>query len=159
MRIERVIDAAVVEAGVELFDAPPKAAATERFLSSPGHHLLFAYDDQADDSGAVVGMISGVETTHPDKGTEMFLYELGVVPTARKRGVAAELVRALAALAKARGCYGMWVGVDVDNVAALATYRRAGARILERTAPRTLRRLWPTAPREVRSKRVMPACI
>jgi len=36
-------------------------------------------------------------------------------------------LRALAALAKARGCYGMWVGVDVDNVAALATYRRAGA--------------------------------
>ncbi len=103
MRIERVIDAAVAEAGGELFDEPPKAAETEQFLSSPCHHLLFAYDDQ---TGAVIGMISGVETTHPDKGTEMFLYELGVVATARKGGCAAELVRALAALAKARGCYG-----------------------------------------------------
>jgi len=128
VRIERVLDAAVVEAGAELFDEPPTAAATEQFLSSPGHHLLFAYDDDADDGAVgVIGMISGVETTHPDKGTEMFLYELGVVPTARKRGVATELVRALAALAKARGCYGMWVGVDVDNEAALAIYRRAGA--------------------------------
>lgn len=126
VRIERVVEAAVVEAGKELFDQPPMAAATERFLSSPGHHLLFAYDADAD-AGRVIGMISGVETTHPDKGTEMFLCELGVVPTARKRGVATELVRGLAALARARGCYGMWVGVDVDNEAALATYRRAGA--------------------------------
>ena len=91
--------------------------------------MLFAYDDEAevDGTAVVVGMISGVETTHPDKGTEMFLYELGVAPSARKRGVATELVRALAALAETRGCYGMWVAVDVDNVAALATYRRAGA--------------------------------
>ena len=43
-----------------------------------------------------VGMISGVETTHPDKGTEMFLYELGVDEDARRRGVATALVNALA---------------------------------------------------------------
>ena len=36
-------------------------------------------------------------------------------------------MRALAALAGERGCYGMWVAVDADNDAALATYRRAGA--------------------------------
>lgn len=72
-------------------------------------------------------MITGVETTHPDKGTEMFLYELGVAPVARGRGVGTALVRALAALAKDRGCYGMWVGADADNAAALATYRHAGS--------------------------------
>jgi len=129
MQIERVVDAAAVDAARELFDEPPRATATEQFLNSPGHHLLFAYDDEAevDGTAVVVGMISGVETTHPDKGTEMFLYELGVAPSARKRGIATELVRALAALAETRGCYGMWVAVDVDNVAALATYRRAGA--------------------------------
>jgi ribosomal protein S18 acetylase RimI-like enzyme len=122
MRIERVADAAAVEAGAELFDGPPLADATARFLASPTHHLLFAYDDDR-----VVGMISGVETTHPDKGTEMFLYELGVLPSARRQGVATALVGALEALARERGCYGMWVGVDVDNEPALATYRRARA--------------------------------
>jgi len=128
VRIERLVDAVAVKAGADLFDEPPRAAATEQFFNSPGHHLLFAYDDESHDgAAAVIGMISGVETTHPDKGTEMFLYELGVAPAARRRGVATELVQALATLAKARGCYGMWVGVDVDNVAALATYRRAGA--------------------------------
>ena len=123
MRIERVADADAVVAGAELFDDPPLADATARFLASPTHHLLFAYDGE----DRAVGMISGVETTHPDKGTEMFLYELGVEPRARRQGVATALVRALEALARKRGCHGMWVGVDVDNEAALATYRRAGA--------------------------------
>ena len=72
-------------------------------------------------------MISGVETTHPDKGTEMFVYELEVSPEARLRGVGTALVRALAEVARERGCYGMWVGTEPDNAAALATYRRAGA--------------------------------
>ena len=123
MRIERIIDAAEVERGGELFDGPPLKEATARFLSEGNHHLLFAYDD----GGTPVGMITGVETTHPDKGTEMFVYELGVTPAARLQGVATGLVRALAALAQKRGCYGMWVGTEPDNAAAQATYRRAGA--------------------------------
>ena len=65
--------------------------------------------------------------THPDKGTEMFLYELGVEEQFRRRGIGKRLVRALADLAVVRGCYGMWVAVDPDNDAALATYRAAGA--------------------------------
>jgi aminoglycoside 3-N-acetyltransferase I len=123
MRIERVEDADAVHAAAELFDEPPQAAATARFLRSPGHHLLFAYDER----GRAIGMVSGVETTHPDKGTEMFLYELGVSESARGRGVGTALVRALADLAAERGCYAMWVATDADNVAAQATYRRAGA--------------------------------
>jgi ribosomal protein S18 acetylase RimI-like enzyme len=123
MRIERVVDPAAVEAGADLFDGPPLADATARFLASPTHHLLFAFDEE----DRPVGMISGVETTHPDKGTEMFLYELGVAPEARRRGVATALVRALETLARDRGCCGMWVGVDAANDPALATYRRAGA--------------------------------
>src|SRR4051812_4958379 len=117
MRIERITDAAAVHAAADLFDAPPLAAATERFLAEPGHHLLLAYED-AEDAGdghtraRAVGMISGVEMTHPDKGTEMFIYELAVAPAARRRGVATGLVTELAAIARRNGCYGMWVGTE-----------------------------------------------
>ena len=123
MRIERIVDAVAVHAAGELFDEAPLAGATERFLAAPGHHLLFAYDE----GGRAVGMISGVEMTHPDKGTEMFIYELSVAPTARLQGIGSRLVAELAAIARRNGCYGMWVGTEPDNVAALATYRRAGA--------------------------------
>jgi aminoglycoside 3-N-acetyltransferase I len=123
MRIERITDAGAVLGAADLFDSPPLAAATEKFLAEAGHHLLFAYGPD----GRAVGMISGVEMTHPDKGTEMFIYELGVAPAARLQGIGSSLVAALAEVAKANGCYGMWVGTETDNEAALATYRRAGA--------------------------------
>lgn len=114
-------DAALVDAASDLFDEPVDAAARDAFLADPRHHLLLARDD-----GDVVGFISGVETMHPDKGTEMLLYELAVASEHRRRGIGAELVRALAGLAAERGCYGMWVLTDDDNDAALATYRSTG---------------------------------
>ena len=117
-------DEHVVFAGGGLFDGAPTEAATAKFLASEGHHLLVALDA---DGTTPVGFISGVETTHPDKGTEMFLYELSVAPAHRNRGIGRELVEALAELARSRGCYGMWVGTEPDNAAALATYRAAGA--------------------------------
>jgi len=115
-------DEGVVLAGADLFDAPPTAAWTAQFLSCESHHLLAAV--AGDD---VVGFVSGVETTHPDKGTEMFLYELSVHPDHRNRGIGRALVEALADRARGRGCYGMWVATEPDNTAALATYRAAGA--------------------------------
>jgi len=76
--------------------------------------------------GEPVGFVTGVEMVHPDKGREMFLYELGVDGSARRRGVGTALVSALAALAAERGCYGMWVLTDAEDPAAIGTYRKAG---------------------------------
>ena len=106
-----------------LFDRPVTAELAGLFLRRPGHHLLLAENP----GGAAVGFVSGVETTHPDKGTEMFLYELGVDEAWRRRGVASRLIGALADIARERGCYGMWTGTEHDNEAALATYRATGA--------------------------------
>jgi ribosomal protein S18 acetylase RimI-like enzyme len=119
--IRRIKDAADVHAAAPLFDDAPRVDATERFLLEPGHHLLIAYVD-----GEPAGMITGVEMTHPDKGTEMFLYELGVDEAHQRRGVGRALVSALATLARERDCYGMWVLTDDDNAAAMAAYRSAG---------------------------------
>ena len=65
---------------------------------------------------------------HPDKGVEMCLYELAVAEPYRRRGIGRALIERLAGLARERGCYDMWVGVDTDNEPALAAYRSAGAR-------------------------------
>jgi ribosomal protein S18 acetylase RimI-like enzyme len=119
---------AAVAAADHLFDGPVDPAAASRFLAEPGHHLLVAYDGEQP-----VGFVSGVELTHPDKGTEMFLYELAVDEPARRRGIGRALVEALAALARERGCYGLFVLTDDDNVAARATYRSAGGREASRS--------------------------
>jgi ribosomal protein S18 acetylase RimI-like enzyme len=111
----------VVASISHLFDDDAQIAATRRFLTSSGHHLLVAYEN----AGAV-GFVTGVEMTHPDKGTEMFLYELGVDENARNKGVGTALVAALADRARRAACYGMWVLTDQDNVAAMRAYKAAG---------------------------------
>lgn len=121
LEIRRATTPHEVEAADVVFDEKSRTDWTHRFLASPDHHLLVAYAD-----GVVAGMVTGVETTHPDKGTEMFLYELGVVEAYQNRGIGRLLVRALADLARERGCYGMWVLTDHDNAAALRAYGAAG---------------------------------
>ena len=115
-------DARALASANELFDAHAEPGATRRFLDDGNHHMIVAYEDDIP-----AGFVSGVEMTHPDKGTEMFLYELGVDERFRRRGVGTALVEALAELARARECYGMWVLTDADNDAALGTYTRSGA--------------------------------
>jgi len=114
-------DDATVAAMSHLFDGPSIAEHAHRFLADDRHHLLLARDGDV-----AVGFVSGVEMTHPDKGTEMFLYELAVDDDWQRQGIGVALVRALRELAKERGCYGMWVLTDADNEAALATYASAG---------------------------------
>ena len=114
-------DDGLVAAASHLFDGPALPDATARFLAEPGHHLLVAYRDERP-----VGFVSGVEVTHPDKGTDMFLYELAVDEPFRRRGIGRALVEGLADVAKAAGCYGMWVITEDDNAAARATYEGTG---------------------------------
>jgi ribosomal protein S18 acetylase RimI-like enzyme len=64
--------------------------------------------------------------THPDKGTEMFVYELGVDEPFRRMGIGLALIERLKTIAVKRGCFGMWVLTDEGNVAAMAAYQSAG---------------------------------
>ncbi|MCS0604994.1 GNAT family N-acetyltransferase [Streptomyces sp. LP11] len=123
MEIRRATTVAEIAAAGPLFDHPARPEWAGRFLAADGHHLFLARTDAA---GPPVGFVSGVETLHPDKGAEMFLYELAVAEPYRRRGIGRALVLRLAALAQERGCYGMWVGVDAGNDVALAAYRSAG---------------------------------
>ncbi|HJQ02402.1 MAG TPA: GNAT family N-acetyltransferase [Jatrophihabitans sp.] len=111
---------AIIAAG-ELFDNPVAADQAREFLSRDGHHLCIGYL-----AGEPVGFVSGVELNHPDKGSEMLLYELGVDPRRRGRGIGRQLVLALVELARERGCYGIWTLTELDNEAAIASYRSAG---------------------------------
>jgi ribosomal protein S18 acetylase RimI-like enzyme len=115
-------DVGAVLAASALFDHEPTQEWAEATLRSAGHHLLVAYaGDQP------VGFVTGVQTTHPDKGTEMLIYELGVDEAFRRRGIGRALVTELHGLAAELGCYGMWVPVEPGDDAASATYRSAGA--------------------------------
>ncbi|MEU5598209.1 GNAT family N-acetyltransferase [Streptomyces sp. NPDC020298] len=127
MEIRRAHSVAEVTAAEHLFDQAVRPEWAERFLTAAGHHLLLAYEVR-DGEDVPVGFVSGVGTIHPDKGMEMFLYELAVAERYRRRGIGRALVGRLAAVGRELGCYGMWVLVDTGNDGALAAYRSAGGK-------------------------------
>jgi ribosomal protein S18 acetylase RimI-like enzyme len=122
VHVELVDSADVAAEASALFDAPIDRRATEAFLADERHHLLVGYA-----GGRPVGFVTAVELLHPDKPQpEMFLYELGVAPEDRRRGVATALMQRLVELCHDRGCGEMFVLTEEDNAAGLATYRKMG---------------------------------
>ena len=93
-------------------------------LNQTDHHILVA-----DDGEYPAGFITGVKVTQPDKGTEMFVYELAVDEGHRRRGLGSALANELATLARERGCRGIWVLTNEMNSAALATYAHSGGTV------------------------------
>lgn len=112
-----------------LFDEPVRTEWAADFLARPNHHLAIAFVE-----GVPAGFVSGVEIAHPDKGTEMLLYELGVDEAHRRRGIATALVTALRDRAGSLGCRGVWVPFDPDDAPAAATYRSLRPDEIERAA-------------------------
>ena len=105
----------------EAFDNRVLPDETRRFLEDERHHLLLGY---VDDRPAA--FLSAVEVFHPDKRSELFLNEVGVMEQARRRGVARALVDELKRIGHERGCVSMWVLTYEDNAAAMRLYRSTG---------------------------------
>lgn len=101
-KIEKNEDKLVLQAA-NLFDEKPDVEATARFLDSETHHIFIAYEANVYEANQPAGFITGVKMTHPDKGTEMFIYELGVDAKFRRQGIGSALLEKMQTLAKERG--------------------------------------------------------
>jgi ribosomal protein S18 acetylase RimI-like enzyme len=123
VRIRRAVlgDGDEVARFEDAFDNRVLPEETRRFLEDERHHLLLGY---VDDRPA--GFLSAVEVFHPDKRSELFLNEVGVMEGARRRGLARALVDELKRIGHERACVSMWVLTDEDNAAAMRLYRSTG---------------------------------
>jgi ribosomal protein S18 acetylase RimI-like enzyme len=107
----------------DVFDGPVDPHWAEEFLADPRHHLIVAVD-----GGEVVGMISAVDYVHPDKAPQLWINEVGVAPTHRRRGVGRRLLDAMLAHGAALGCTEAWLGTEEGNAPARRLYEGGGAR-------------------------------
>jgi ribosomal protein S18 acetylase RimI-like enzyme len=105
----------------DVFDDGIDPRWSAEFLADPRHHLAVAID-----AGTVVGMASAVHYVHPDKRPELWINEVGVAATHRRRGIGKRLLQALFLRARALGCAEAWVLTDDDNAAARRLYASAG---------------------------------
>ena len=108
----------------DLFDHAIDRDALREFLSSDRHHLVVAIDE-----GTVVAFASGVHYVHPDKPRpELFLNEVAVAPTHRRRGLGRRVLGALLDHGREIGCGEAWMLVDRANEAARRLYEACGVR-------------------------------
>jgi GNAT superfamily N-acetyltransferase len=105
----------------DVFDHPLIDRWVSEFLGDPRHHLVVALD-----RAVVVGMASAVHYVHPDKAPELWINEVGVAATHRKRGIGKALVERLLDYGRHLGCTEAWVLTDAENPAALRLYEVCG---------------------------------
>lgn len=124
IEIRLAVTAEDVEAASHLFEKDLRPDAVRRFLGHSQHHLFLAYDGEEP-----VGMLTAIELTYPDRGTEMFIYDMRVLESHRGRGISDQMLDALESLAADTFCEGVWVvtGTGDKNAAARATFTSRGA--------------------------------
>jgi ribosomal protein S18 acetylase RimI-like enzyme len=106
-----------------LFDNPVDPELTREFVEDVRHHMAVAIDD-----GLVVGFASGVHYVHPDKLPELWINEVALAPTHRRRGLGKKLLQALLKRGRTCGCKTAWVLTYRNNAAATALYSSLGGK-------------------------------
>src|SRR5580700_5146552 len=119
--LQRGDDSILMNSAKDVFDNPIDPDLTREFLADPRHHIVVAVDD-----GLVVGFASGVHYIHPDKPPELWINEVAVAPTHRRRGLGKAVLRALLEVGHAHRCAVAWVLTDRKNAAAMALYSSLG---------------------------------
>ena len=107
----------------KVFDNPVDSEQLAKFLASDGHELVFATSGKT-----IIGFASGSILLHPDKAPAFFVNEVDVAPAYQRQGVATALCKMLIGVARDRGCKGIWLATEEDNVAARALFRELDAR-------------------------------
>lgn len=112
---------ALMNVAAEVFDNLINPEFAREFLEDPRHHIAVAIDE-----GVVVGFASGVHYIHPDKPPELWINEVAVAPTHRRRGLGKAVMNALLDVGRTHRCTVAWVLTDRYNAAAMRLYTSIG---------------------------------
>lgn len=104
--------------------APPPDAWIAELMARPDYVALVAEAD-----GEIVGGLTAYTLPKLEQATsELYLYDIAVGETHRRRGIATALIRALQAIARRIGAATVYVQADPEDAPAVALYERLGTR-------------------------------
>jgi len=102
----------------------PDAGYIARLLANPGFIALLALEGDA-----VVGALTAYELPKFEQArSEIYIYDLAVAETHRRRGIATALIAEVRTIARAMGAWVVMIQADGDNPAAIALYSKLGRR-------------------------------
>jgi ribosomal protein S18 acetylase RimI-like enzyme len=105
-------------------DARPGAAYLERLLRRDTFIAIAATDEDR----VVGGIAAYVLPKFEQERSEIYLYDLAVAQSHRRRGVATAMIAELQRVGRLRGAYVIFVQADHGDDAAIALYARLGLR-------------------------------
>jgi aminoglycoside 3-N-acetyltransferase I len=104
--------------------ARPASDYLKDLLASDTFIALAAVED-----GSVIGALAAYELKKFEQArSEIYIYDLAVAETARRRGVATALINALKPIGAARGAEVIFVQADYGDDPAIALYTKLGTR-------------------------------
>lgn len=87
------------------------------YLASSSAMLVVARE-----AGRVVGQIKAAVHLHPDKPADLYIDEIAVTATHRRRGIARRMLREVERCAAEQNCADIWLATTTDNKAARSLY-------------------------------------
>jgi aminoglycoside 3-N-acetyltransferase I len=106
-------------------NSPPSNEYLGRLLRKPGFITIVALDDGSKVAG---GLSAYVLEKFESERSEIYIYDLAVLPQHRRRGVATALIDHLVVVGREIGAYVIYVQADLIDGAAIALYSRFGRR-------------------------------
>lgn len=95
------------------------------FLSNPDNYLIIAIGDNI-----VAGFVVAYELQRVDRNQKlMFLYEIGVLKTHRKKGIGTVLINFLKGICEDNNIMKMWVPTERSNIPAVSLYTKTGGEV------------------------------
>jgi ribosomal protein S18 acetylase RimI-like enzyme len=120
-------EAIATTAAARFKSVTPDAEWMARFLANSANHLIVA------SSGAEpVGLLLAYRIDRLDRpATQLFIYEVAVVPAWRRRGVGSRMIAFVRDLVRGQGWVEAFVITSRENVAARNLYQKTGGQIEE----------------------------
>lgn len=105
----------------------PSAKYLRKLLGSDSFIALAAFDDDGKVTGALCAYVLH---KFEQERSEIYIYDLAVAASHRRRGIATALIRALQDIAAVRGAWVIFVQADTapEDAPAIALYSRLGVR-------------------------------
>lgn len=122
------LDAIVADINEALWDEANEISAydadsLEAYLKREDTIFITCYES-SDEGAVLLGMASSRLEIKPYKKTRwLYVDEVDVCADQRKKGAGRKMMQALLDIAQSRGCEELWLGTEVDNVAANALYQ------------------------------------
>jgi aminoglycoside 3-N-acetyltransferase I len=104
---------------------PPSDAYLQGFLDRADVIVLTAFNEAHE---AVGGLVAYVLAKFEQERSEVYIYDLAVAQTYRRRGIATRLISELRGIAHGLGAYVIFVQADPPDASAVALYESLGTR-------------------------------